>query len=176
MERSGNKQQIPAPLVRPPVPPMPQKRELHPAAQEAVARYSAVWDENEKLAADAAQLRSENEVLRRVDAEKTALISDLRRSLEESQAQTDQRVSKIEEDSRRRVVEAEKAKERYLRYAVSISERLKACGDQIAAAHDIAIDMAKSGREVPLEAEIAKLLENKTDAQHDEEYSKRNVL
>jgi ribosomal protein L16 Arg81 hydroxylase len=146
---------------------VPTKRDLHPAARDAVARYSEVWDENDRLTGEAVQLRGENEVLRRVDAEKTALISDLRRTLEESQRVTDQRVAKLEQDCRHRVAESERAKERYLRFAVAISERLKVCGDQIAAAHDSAMEMAKSGG-VDMETEIAKLLESsKQDVSQD---------
>ena len=124
-------------------------RELHPAAAEAVARYSAVWDENEKLTAAITKLQNDNEILRRVDAEKTALISDLRRNLEETQRTSDDRVQRVELHFRDRLGQAERSKERYLRYAVAISERLKACGDQIAEAHASAMDMANT---TPLDA------------------------
>jgi hypothetical protein len=131
---------------------------LHPAAQDAIDRYSAIFDENDRLINEAKELRNENEMLRRVDGEKTALISDLRRMIEDNQHMNDQRIAKLEIDYRQRVTDAERAKERYLRFAVAISERLKVCGDQISAAHETAMDMAKSGG-VELENEIAKILE-----------------
>jgi hypothetical protein len=136
---------------------------LHPAAQDAIDRYSAIFDENDRLLNENKELRSENEMLRRVDAEKTALISDLRRATEESQGRTDLRIVKLEADYRQRIGESERAKERYLRYAVSISERLKACGEQITAAHEAAMDMAKTGG-IELENEIAKILEESKNA------------
>jgi hypothetical protein len=129
---------------RPPVVPPAQQRprELHPAAADTIERIHQVWDENERLVAENRTLSGDNEVLRRVDAEKSALISTLRQNLEDAQKTADDRVYKTEAHLRERLAEAERNKERYLRYAVTISERLKACGDQIAAAHDVAMDMA----------------------------------
>jgi len=134
-------------MPRPPQPParIPQpqsSRELHPEAADTIDRIYHVWDENKKLIIDNDRLTKDNEVLKRVDAEKTALISDLRRQIEETQQASDKRVHDTETHFRERLAESEKAKERYLRYAVSISERLKAAGDDIAAAHDAAMDMA----------------------------------
>jgi hypothetical protein len=147
---------------QPPAPQQAQRpRELHPAAAEAVARYNQVWEENDRLAAENAKLSGENEILRRVDAEKTALISDLRRTVEETQRGSDERLAKAESHFRARLAESERAKERYLRYAVSISERLKACGDQIAAAHDTAMEMASGTTTAAaegIEREIAALI------------------
>jgi hypothetical protein len=154
---------------QPPQPPQPahhdrtqqaqRPRELHPAAAEAVARYNQVWEENDRLAAESAKLTGENEILRRVDAEKTALISDLRRTVEETQRGSDERLAKAENHFRQRLAESERAKERYLRYAVSISERLKACGDQIAAAHETAMEMASGTSPAEgIEREIAALI------------------
>jgi hypothetical protein len=140
----GDSQKVAAPPV--PVPTMQRPRELHPAAAEAVAKYNQVWEENDRLLAENAKLHGENDVLRRVDAEKTALISTLRQNLEDAQKMADDRVLKTEMHLRDRLAESERSKERYLRYAVTISERLKACGDQITAAHDIAMEM---GHNVP---------------------------
>ena len=67
-------------------------------------------------------------------------------------------MTKAETHLRERLAEAERNKERYLRYAVSISERLKSCGENIAAAHDIAMDMAQSSPKLDdIEQEIAKV-------------------
>src|SRR5215831_5544870 len=107
--------------MMPSTPPPP--RELHPAAADAVARYSRVWEENDRLAADNVRLTQDNEVLKRIDAEKTALISDLRRQLEDTQQKADDRVHRTETHFRERLAESERIKERYLRFAVSISER-----------------------------------------------------
>ena len=131
---------VPAPSM--PAPPPPRQRELHPAAADAVATYSQVWHENDRLLSENARLTQDNEVLRRTDAEKTAMISDLRRAVEETQRSADERVHKVETHHRDRLAESEKAKERYLRFAVSISERLRAAGDDIAAAHESAMEMA----------------------------------
>jgi hypothetical protein len=119
-----------------------RSRELHPAAAEAMARYTAVWEENDRLHEHNAKLAKENEVLRKVDAEKTALISDLRRTLEESQRSSDIRVNNVETHYRERLAEAERSKERYLRFAVAISERLEACVEDLSSAHKTAMDMA----------------------------------
>jgi len=140
----GDSQRVPIPAVQ-----RPQARELHPAARDAISRYSAVFDENDRLIEENAKLKGDNEVLRRVDAEKTALLSTLRQNLEEAQRAADERVQKTEAHFRERLADAERAKERYLRYAVTISERLKACGDQIAAAHDIAMEMANRPPDPP---------------------------
>lgn len=163
----GNQNQPPMPQ-RParPAPPPPEaqlpSRELHPAAQEAVARYSAVWDENDRLRADNQRLEGENDVLRKVDAEKSSMLSDLRRTLEETQRAADDRVNRTEAHFRERLVAAELGKERYLRYAVTLSERLKACSEQIAAAHDVAMEMANTKGQLDrveddIAAEIARL-------------------
>ena len=141
----SNNSGTPAPRLVAPNMPIPQRRpqqQLPQAAAEAVARYAEVFEENERLSNECVKLRQENDTLRRVDAEKTALISDLRKAFEESQRTADARLAKAETEARYRLAESERAKERYLRYAVSISERLKTCGDQIAAAHDIAMELA----------------------------------
>jgi DNA-binding ferritin-like protein len=148
-------------------------RELHPAAAEAVARYSAVWDENEKLIAETTKLRSDNEMLHRVDAEKTALISDLRRCLEDSARAADERVARVELHLRERLADAERSKERYLRYAVAIAERLKACGDQITEAHNSAMEMANTtpmdSAEHKIDEEMRKLLDEQKAAKTNQE-------
>ena len=62
----------------------------------------------------------------------------------DSQHQADERIYKIEEHFRGRLAESERIKERYLRYAVAIAERLKGCADQISKAHSSALELAAS--------------------------------
>jgi regulator of replication initiation timing len=124
-----------------------QRRELHPAAAEAAARYSQVWEENDSLRAENDRLRNELDVSRNLDVEKTALLSDLRQTLADSQARNDDRMYKIEAHFRERLAESERNKERYLRYATAIAERLKGITDQIVAAHSAAMDMASAEHE-----------------------------
>jgi hypothetical protein len=126
-----------------------QRRELHPAAAEAAARYSQVWEENDSLRAENNRLRNELDVARNLDVEKTALLSDLRQTLADSQARNDDRMYKIEAHFRERLAESERNKERYLRYATAIAERLKGITDQIVAAHSAAMDMASAEHEQP---------------------------
>jgi len=153
MLRNNNKQQ-PPPVHHDEVR-QNKRREMHPAAADAVARYSAVFDENELLRNENAELLNANEVLRRVDAEKSAIVADLRRIIDETQRAATEQVRAVEDHYRGRLTETERAKERYLRYAVSIAERLKACGDQIAAAHDTAMKMATDeGKVAAIEQEM----------------------
>ena len=49
-------------------------REIHPAVTEFHNKYAQVWDENDRLIAENIRLTKENEVLRQLDAEKSALI------------------------------------------------------------------------------------------------------
>src|SRR5215467_8100771 len=97
------------------IPPQPRSREVHPAVTEFQNRYAQMWDDNEELRASNTRLINENEMLRRLDAEKTALVSSLRQTLEDSQRSTEERLSKQEHHFRERLAEAERAKERYLR-------------------------------------------------------------
>src|SRR5262245_28042247 len=154
----------------PPVPAKPtpvQPRELHPAAQAAAAQYSAVWEENDILRAENQRLKNEVEVARNLDAEKTALLSNLRQQLDDAQRHGDERVYQIEAHFRDRLAQAERSKERYLRYAVGISERLKVCADQIAEAHAGAMEMANTApldaAEQKIEAEVKELITAGTD-------------
>jgi hypothetical protein len=116
---------------------------MHPAVQEAMGRYAAIWEENDELRVENGKLAKDNEVLRKLDQEKTALIASLRATLEEAQKTTDARLSKQEAHFRERLAEVERAKERYLRYAVGISERLQACISDLQAANEAAMDMAR---------------------------------
>jgi len=162
-------------MPRPTMPPVPARhhdaaqasarpRELHPAAADTIERIHLVWEENDKLRAENNQLTKDNEVLKRVDAEKTKLISDLRQQLDNTQKTTDIRVQDVETHFRERLAESERAKERYLRYAVSISERLKAAGDDITAAHEAAMDMAGKSLDQTIseiETGMAKMVQQK---------------
>jgi hypothetical protein len=120
----------------------PRERQLHPAAQAAAAEYSAVWTENDFLRNENQRLKNEIDVARKVDEEKSALISDLRVRVADAQTSADERVDKIETHFRERLADAERAKERYLRYAVGIRERLKACREMITTADAEALEMA----------------------------------
>jgi predicted translin family RNA/ssDNA-binding protein len=115
---------------------------MHPAVAETMSRYAEVWDENDKLRDENVQLVKDNEVLQRLDQEKSTLIIDLRRTLEETQRTSDDRLHKAEVHFRERLAEAERAKERYLRYAVSISERIQGCISDLEAAHSTSMEMA----------------------------------
>jgi len=117
-------------------------REMHPAVQEAMGRYAQIWEENDKLRDDNIRLAHENDVLRKLDTEKSALIESLRAGMVEAQKITDQRLAAQETHYRGRLAEAERAKERYLRYAVSISTDLKAAIQNLEAADQTAMDMA----------------------------------
>jgi len=117
-------------------------REVHPAVTEFQNRYAQIWDENDRLVADNTRLTKENEVLRQLDAEKSALIDSLRKTAEETQRTTDARLVAQEAHFRDRVAEAERAKERYLRFAVSMSERVQSCISDLQATHDLAMEMA----------------------------------
>lgn len=130
-----------------------RQRDLHPAAVEAVTRYSQVWDENDRLVQENQRLRNDNEMLQRLDKEKTALINDLRQQIIDLQHRAEERLTRSETYHRERLAEADKSKERYLRYAVSINERLRACIDQIHAAHNLALEMAQK-KPQQLEEEI----------------------
>ena len=81
-------------------------------------------------------------MLRRVDAEKTAIIADLRRNFEASVRASDDRIAMAEAHFRERPAESERNKEIYLRFAVSINERLNSGIDQIMAAREIARQLA----------------------------------
>ena len=76
-------------------------------------------------------------MLRRVDAEKTAIIADLRRNFEASVRASDDRIAMAEAHFRERLAESERNKEIYLRFVVSINERLNSGIDQIMAAREI---------------------------------------
>jgi hypothetical protein len=117
-------------------------RKMHPAVAETMSRYAEVWDENDRLHNANVQLIKDNEVLQRLDQEKSALIVDLRHTLEETQKASDERLHKAEAHHRERLAEAERAKERYLRYAVSISERIQGCISDLEAAHSTSMEMA----------------------------------
>ena len=117
-------------------------REMHPAVAETLSRYAEVWEENDKLREENSRLQKDNEVLQKLDQEKTALIVDLRKTLDQTQKTSDERLHKAEVHFRERLAEAERAKERYLRYAVSISERIQGCISDLEAAHSISMDMA----------------------------------
>jgi hypothetical protein len=144
------------PQTNPPAPPpsMVQPRELHPAAKAAAAQYSAVWEENDILRAENQRLKNEIDVARNLDIEKTAMLSDMRARLDEAGRSADDRVAKVELHYRDRLAEAERAKERYLRYAVGIGERIKGCLEQLAGAHAHAMDMADS---TPIDAAVHKI-------------------
>jgi len=117
-------------------------REIHPAVTEFHNKYAQVWDENDRLIAENIRLTKENEVLRQLDAEKSALIDSLRKTAEEAHRTTDARMAAQETHFRERVAEAERAKERYLRFAVSMSERVQSCISDLQATHDLAMEMA----------------------------------
>jgi hypothetical protein len=119
-----------------------RQRELHPVAAEAMAKYTAVWEENDRLIEENQQLRKDNEALRAIDNEKSVLISNLRDVGQEAQRMSDDRIEKLEMHYRERLAEVERAKESYLRYAVTISERLKIGAENITQAHKIAMEMA----------------------------------
>jgi len=125
-------------------------REMHPAVQEAMGRYAAIWEENDELRTENGNLAKENEVLRQIDREKSALIDSLRTAIAEAQKVTDQRLSVQEAHYRERLGQAELAKERYLRYAVSISTDIKSCIQSLEAADATAMDMANSPGEKQL--------------------------
>jgi hypothetical protein len=126
-------------------------REMHPAVQEAMGRYAAIWEENDELRVENGKFEKDNEVLRKLDQEKSALIVSLRSALEEAQKTTDARLSKQEAYFRERLAESERAKERYLRYAVAISERIQGCISDLQVANDSAMDMARSPSEQTLD-------------------------
>ena len=128
-----------------------RSREMHPAVQEAMGRYAAIWEENDEFRSENGKLQKENEVLRKLDAEKSALIESLRAAILESQKTTDARLSAQETHYRERLAEIERAKERYLRYAVSISTDIKACISNLEAADATAMEMAKTPLERHLE-------------------------
>jgi hypothetical protein len=127
---------------------------MHPAVAETMSRYAEVWDENDRLRDANIQLIKDNEVLQRLDQEKSALIKDLRHTLEETQKTSDERLHKAEVHHRERLTEAERAKERYLRYAVSISERIRGCISDLEAAHSTSMEMANQSS-AEIESEIA---------------------
>jgi hypothetical protein len=151
----------------PPPPQRPRPRELHPAAADTIEKIHLVWEENERLSNENIRLSQDNEVLKRTDVEKTSIISDLRRQIEEAQRTGDERLEKSETHFRERLAESERSKERYLRFAVTISERLKAAGDDIAAAHESAMEMAhKSSLDQTvseLDAGIAKMIQQQKE-------------
>jgi hypothetical protein len=125
-------------------------KEMHPAVAEAMGRYAQIWEENDELRTENGNLQKENDVLRKLDAEKSALIESLRIAITEAQRVTDQRLSTQEAYYRERLAEAERAKERYLRYAVSISTDIKACITSLEAADTTAMEMAHSPGEKAL--------------------------
>ena len=91
-------------------------------------------------------------MLRRVDAEKTAIIADLRRNFEASVRASDDRIAMAEAHFRERLAESERNKEIYLRFTVSINERLNSGIDQIIAAREIARQLAREtadGKRLP---------------------------
>jgi hypothetical protein len=124
---------------------------MHPAVAEAMGRYAAIWEENDELRAENGKLQQENEVLRKLDKEKSAIIDSLRAGIAEAQKVADQRLSGQEIHYRERLAEAERAKERYLRYAVSISTDIKACITNLEAADQTAMEMAHSPGENALQ-------------------------
>ena len=134
--RPGNSQQQVIPHER------SRSREMHPAVQEAMGRYAQIWEENDKLRDENARLAHENDVLRKLDIEKSGLIDSLRAGIAEGQKVTDQRLGTQETHYRERLAEAERAKERYLRFAVSMSERVQSCISDLKATHDLAMEMA----------------------------------
>jgi len=117
---------------------------MHPAVQEAMGRYAAIWEENDELRTENGKLQKENEVLRSLDKEKSDLIASLRKTAEDAQTAFDARLNQAESHLRERLAEAERAKERYLRYAVSMSERIQSSITDLQAMHDVAMDMAHS--------------------------------
>jgi hypothetical protein len=125
-------------------------REVHPAVTEFHNRYAKIWEDNDALRGENDRLTKENEVLRKLDAEKSALIESLRQGLVEAQRVTDQRMGTQETHFRERLAEAERAKERYLRYAVSISTDIKSCIQNLEAADQTAMEMAYSPSEKTL--------------------------
>jgi len=134
-------------------------REMHPAVQEAMGRYAAIWEENDELRTENGKLQKENDVLRKLDQEKSALIDSLRAGIAEAQKVTDQRLSTQETHYRERLAEAERAKERYLRYAVSISTDIKACITSLEAADQTAMEMAHSPGKKQLDEVEAAIVE-----------------
>ena len=137
----GNSQQV-VPQTHDVAQQKARPKEMHPAVAEAMGRYAAIWEENDELRAENGKLQQENDVLRKLDQEKSALIDSLRSGIAEAQKVTDQRLSAQETHYRERLAEAERAKERYLRFAVSMSERVESCMSDLQATHDLAMEMA----------------------------------
>jgi DNA-binding Lrp family transcriptional regulator len=131
--RGSNSQQAPAAIQHP---------QLSPGAAEEIARYSAVWEQNAALHEENGKLRAENEMLRRLDAEKTAIISDLRRNFEETVRASDDRIAIAEAHFHERIAEADRNKEVYLRYTMQFNERLTSGIEQFMAAREIAKKLA----------------------------------
>jgi hypothetical protein len=123
---------------------------MHPVAAEAMSRYAQVWDDNERLRRDNNELIRENEVLRGVDKEKSDLIVELRRTLEETISRSDARILGAETHYREEVSVVKRSMERYLRYAVSINERINGCIQDLQAAHEISMDMAHQPTDQPV--------------------------
>jgi len=151
------------PVARPSEPTPPSRpRELHPVAQEYMARYAAVWDENDALRAENERLKSEIEVARKLDEARTTMLNDLQQQLADAVRNGDKRVEAIELHFRDRLAQAERSKERYLRYAVGIGEQLKSCADHIATAHASAMEMSNTApldeAEKKIEAEMKDLV------------------
>jgi regulator of replication initiation timing len=142
MKSRGNSSAGPSSILHDQVQQQQRPREVHPAVTEFQNRYAQVWEENDRLREENAKLRADNEVLRRVDAEKTAIISDLRRNFEESVRASDDRIGMAEAHFHDRLAAAERDRETYRRYACGIAERIKGCVEQLGAAHDAAMDMA----------------------------------
>jgi hypothetical protein len=112
--------------------------EFFPPIESARQESNRAHGSLERAREENAKLQSENEMLRRVDAEKTAIIADLRRNFEASVRASDDRIAMAEAHFRERPAESERNKEIYLRFAVSINERLNSGIDQITAAREIA--------------------------------------
>jgi hypothetical protein len=148
--RPGNSQQVARAVHHDAVQSSQRPREIHPAVTEFQNNYARVWEDNDRLREENSRLIHDNEVLRQVDKEKSALIETLRASIVEAQKVADQRLATQEEHYRGRLTEAERHRERYMRYAVSMSTDLKSAISNLEAADATAMEMAHSPGEKAL--------------------------
>lgn len=116
--------------------------QLSPDAAEQIARFQQVWHENAAVRAENEKLRGENEMLRRLDAEKTAIISDLRRNIEDTIRAGDDRMAMAEAHFRDQIAEERRNKEVYLRYTMQFNQELTGGIEHFMTAREIAKKLA----------------------------------
>jgi len=137
------RQEKPRSNLQPEQVPPRNPKEMHPVAAEAMSRFAQVYDDNERLRRDNHELVKENEVLRGVDKEKGDLIAALQAQNVDVINRCDARVLGLENHFRQQLIVAEHAKEKYLRYAVALAERINSCVADLQVALETATEMAK---------------------------------